>query len=120
MLEHHACVTARCDQCGRFYGDDLDTGAAYFRTAADALEVITMAFSRDEVTWVVSQDGRLRCAQCESQRLCTESGHNWSTWLPCLPDGADEVCSDQFRYCRRYCDAHEVKHGIAPGSGEAA
>ncbi|KAA5829561.1 hypothetical protein F1721_24915 [Saccharopolyspora hirsuta] len=113
-------MTARCDQCGRFYGDDLDTGAAYFRTAADALEVITMAFSRDEVTWVVSQDGRLRCAQCESQRLCTESGHNWSTWLPCLPDGADEVCSDQFRYCRRYCDAHEVKHGIAPGSGEAA
>ncbi|MEV5539189.1 hypothetical protein AB0L13_20215 [Saccharopolyspora shandongensis] len=112
MLEHHACVTARCDECGRFYDEDAE-GVMHFNTAAEALECITTPYGSDEVAWVVGGDERLRCDLCESRRLCTENGHDWSEWLRCLCQGFDNPCPHRQRLCR-CCPAWESTHYAEP------
>ncbi|MFI0470933.1 hypothetical protein ACH347_43315 [Saccharopolyspora sp. 5N102] len=110
MLEHHTCVTARCDECGQLYGENAG-GGLYFNTMTDALEEITTSYG-DEVTWVVGDDARLRCDRCEIRRLCTEHGHDWSLWLHCLCQGVNGQCLHAERYCDR-CLAHESTHSTS-------
>ncbi|MGI8308054.1 hypothetical protein [Saccharopolyspora hattusasensis] len=97
MLE--LCVTARCDDCGDLYGAHVD-GVVHFRTAVEAAKEITTPY-HDELTWVVGDNGRLRCDVCEARRWCGEYGHDWSKWLHVMRQDVAELLTYRMRFCSR-------------------
>ncbi|MDR7301828.1 hypothetical protein [Haloactinomyces albus] len=109
MIEIVSCVVAVCDTC-RSYFDEDGEGVQHFATVAGARAHLAedgpepkgdgLDYLRDTTTpgWQQLADGRLRCWRCETNRLCTEHGHDWTPWQACWCQGR---CTIQLRSCQR-------------------
>lgn len=112
MLQLHACVIVRCDQCG-----DSPGHQAHHPTEDLALDAAAAE------GWQVGPGGRLWCSACATVLSCEADGHEFSAWRhPVTSDG--QPAPSQYRHCRRCCllDSRPARWliGSTPGRGTSA
>lgn len=91
MLQLHACVIIRCDQCG-----DHPGGAGHYPAEDAALEAATAA------GWQVGPGGQLWCSVCATVLTCEADGHEFTAWRhPVTANGQPAL--SEYRHCRRCC-----------------
>lgn len=112
MLQLHACVIVRCDQCSQSPGHQ-----AHHPTEDTALD----AAAADG--WQVDPGGRLWRSACATVLTCEAEGHEFSAWRH--PVTANEqLALSEYRHCQRCCliDSRPARWliGSTPGRGKSA
>ncbi|MGH3824579.1 MAG: hypothetical protein ACRDRA_17360 [Pseudonocardiaceae bacterium] len=112
MLQLHACVIIRCDQCG-----DRPGRHAHYPTEDAALDAAAVE------EWHAGPGGRLWCSACATVLTCEAEGHEFSAWRHPLTSGGQPALSE-YRHCRRCCldDSRPARWliGSAPRQGRSA
>jgi hypothetical protein len=118
MLSLLTCLTASCDQCGRFYECDADEGGApaHFVDETQAVSCLD-----EDSGWRQQAGGVLTCQQCVAKQDCATYGHDWG---PCRCAGRNPNhavdrpggCTYQLRWCDRCSSSLEQRqHPARPG-----
>lgn len=112
MLQLHACVIVRCDQCGDSPGHE-----AHHPTEDVALDAAAAE------GWQVGPGGGLWCSACATVLSCEAEGHQFSAWRHPITTAGHPALSE-YRHCQRCClhDSRPARWliGSDPGRGCSA
>ena len=112
MLQLHACVIVRCDQCA-----DSPGGQAHHSTEEAAVDAAAAE------GWRVGPGGGLWCSACATVLTCEAEGHEFSAWRHPVT-AAGRPALSEYRHCQRCClvDSRPVRWliGSVPGRGRSA